>query len=296
MITNENVISRLEEFIKRPVPEEYAPFRRELMASIQEGIISLDNPNLLSCLLAVDFQIRTYQPSPDPLLGVTLSESAVKRIPAGQIHLSKSQALEAVIVIIQWRHNEIEDHGSAFDFLFGGFEEAERTAHIETGLLAQELSLSEWLSQIKFLKFGDKQFPRGIGLSPSVPIAGYQPPPFSYYATDLMRSCITVDATVASNLSRLIGHRYFFEVLSHFRQDSSRLLTALHADEFFKIRKLIDQNYDLPSMDKHSSEAFAIRRLDWMISRYRPELTEELEARPQLPIWTDEDTRRNNSN
>jgi hypothetical protein len=293
MIINEIVISRLEEFIKRPIPEDYAPFRRELMELIQEGTISLDNPNLLRYLLAVDFRIRDYQPSPDPLLGVTLSESAVKRIPTGQIHLSQTQALEAVIAIILWRHNEIEDHGSAFGFLYGGFEEAERTAHIETGLLAQELSLAEWLSQIEFLEFGDKLYPSGIGLSPSVPIAGFQPPPFSYYATDLFRSCITVDATVASNLSKLIGSRYFFEVLSHFRHDFSRLLTAVHADEFFKIRKLIDQKNDLPSMKKHSSEAFAIRQLDWMITKYRPNLTKELEARSQLPIWTDEDTRRN---
>lgn len=123
MIINEIVISRLEEFIKRPIPEDYAPFRRELMELIQEGTISLDNQNLLRYLLAVDFRIRDYQPSPDPLLGVTLSESA--------------------------------------------------------------------------------------------------------------------------------------------------------------------------SMNKHSSESFAIRQLDWMITKYRPNLTKELEATSQLPIWTDEDTRRN---
>ncbi|MBX3113396.1 MAG: hypothetical protein KF836_02425 [Fimbriimonadaceae bacterium] len=295
MITNENVIAKLVKFGKRPNPQDYLPFRYELMGLIQDGKIRIDTPNLIHCVLEVDCQIRSYQPSSDVTLGVTLSESSVTRIPTGQIQLDETQAAEAIINIRNWYSFMLESHSGPLDFAYGGYDEVERIAKVEIGLFAQELSLVDWLSNRKFLESCDQKYAKGIRFNPNQELADKYVLKFSYDATELFQSCITVNVGSTSHLSKLLDSEYVFDVISHFRHDFSGMLGSDHAIAFFELRKLIDQNYDLPSMDKHSSEAFAIRQLDWMISRYRPELTKELEARPQLPIWTDEDTRRNYS-
>lgn len=295
MITNENVISRLEKFRERPIPQYYAPFRYELMGLIQEGKLRLETPNLIHKILSVDTQIVSYRRTPEGVANPCIVESAVQRIPTNQIQLNESQAGEVTLAISDWSKFRINSCTGPLDFAYGIYDDVERSTLVEIGLFAQELSLVDWLSNPEFIEACNKLYAKDRRLSDSAD----DPPQifrkFSDVAMELLACCLQVEPSSTSCMAKLINTDYIFDVITNV-WESAEMLSPAHSSEFFELRKLIDQTFNLPSIDKHSDQAFAIRYLDWIISRYRPDLTEELEARPQLPIWTDEDTRRNNSN